>query len=513
MIFALFLLLERIKKPIGEANYLPRLTGINLTQLISKNSFCVIIYTNNFNTRFDFINFAITKFSSHIKFAIASLNESIAPRLLNHKNHNFVIVPYKNGQKVETVSAPKTAIEFANWCEKITRPSVLRINHIDQLRRILGEPGTVLFGVNMISKPVYIKDSNIPFYSINQTYFQYLGISVNTGLYVYRSSDRQLIKSGENYKKFIKSPLADFSLLYITSSNEIEDQEINSTSKYFGGFFVDRENINETSIEATTLIKLSNKYRTIKFGLIEGETADKLSLLSQLQFIKRPFFVLFNINDINTNQLQNHYITFSKDVKSIEQFINNILEGKQDFTKISGKNSKVDLCYNSIESVISDNQNNDVLVLFSESLHSYSSKFLYFLAEESIKLINSKSSPQNKIELYRYDLSQNDIPNVLQISSENNNNNRNQLRNLVLYPKGKEKSELYFDSDESIGSMIDFILSGISFKCEIPEFDEAEIMKEINDRVKPKFVGFKKNLEEERNRREKGESESSDDSL
>lgn len=501
MIFIVFLLFERIKKPIGEANYLPRLTGINLTQLISKNSICVVIYTNHFYTRFDFINFAVTKFSSHIKFAIASLNESIAPKI---SIHNYVIVPYRNGQKLETVSAPKTAIAFANWCEKITRPLIFRINHIDQLRRVLAEPGTVFFGVDMISRPNYIKDNNIPFYSINQTYFKYLGISVNAGLYVYRSSDRQLIKTGENYKKFLKSPLVDFTEIF--SEDEVNEQAIdNGSGQFFGGFFVDRENLNETASEATKLIKLAHQYKTVKFGLIEGEIATKLSMLSQLQFIKRPFFVLFNIN-----QIQNHYVTFSNDEKSIEKFIDDVLAGKQEITKISGKANKNNLCYNNFKSIISEeNQKNDVVVLFSDSINHYPSKFLYFLAEESINIVNSKNSSQNQIELYRYDLSQNEIPESLQTSLEANN--RNQINTLILYPKGKEKEELYFEGDQSLSSMMDFILSGISFKCEVPDFDEDLIMKKISEKMNPKYVGFKNNLAEERNRREKGESE--DDSL
>lgn len=503
MIFTLFLLFERIKKPIGEANYLPRLSGINLTQLISKNSFCVIIYTDNYNTRFDFINFAITKFSSHIKFAIASLNESIAPKIINNKS-KFIIVPYKNGQKVEMIPAPKTAISFANWCEKLTRSPVFRINHIDQLRRILGEPGTVFFGIDMISKPTYVKDNNIPFYSINQTYFKYLGITVTAGLYIYRSSDRQLIKAGENYKKFIKSPLADFSTLF-SSTNEIEEQLINDSVQYFGGYFVDRENINGTAIEATNLIKLANKYKTIKFGLIEGETADKLSLLSQLQFIKRPFFVLYD--SIDVNQLQNHYITFENDFKSIEEFIENVLSKKENVTRISGKISKTDICYDNFKSVISDDQKSDILVLFSDSLQRYSSKILYLLAEESIKIINSNCPSQNQIVLYRYDLSQNDIPSDLQNSLENNNGGP--FNTLILYPKGK--SELYFEGDKSLSSVIDFILSGISFKCDISDYDENAILNEIENKAKPKFIGFKENLAEERHKREKGESD--DESL
>lgn len=500
MILTLFLLFERIKKPIGEANYLPRISGINLTQLISKNSFCIIIYTSNLNARFDFINFAIAKYGSHIKFAIASMNESIAPKLLlNGEKTSFAIVPYKNGQKIETIAAPKTAIAFANWCEKITRPSNLRINHIDQLRRIFLEPGVALFGVNMISRPDYVKDNNIPFYLINQTYFKYLGISISSGLYIYRSSDRQLIKTGDNYKKFTKSPLFDFSLLF-KSSNEIDEQIVNSSSHLFGGFFVDRENINQTANEASILIKLAHKYKSINFGLIEGETANKLAMLSQLQFIKRPFFVLFN--NSNLNQLQYRYVTFSNDINLIETFIDDILSKKQDITSISEKGDQAKLCYNNFNIVINDNQENDILILFSDNLQRRSSRLLYFLAEKALTMINSKYNSK-KIVLYTYDLSQNEIPNDLQISYESNNGNS--IKALVLYPKGKDKDELYYEGDESFYDMIDFISSSVSFKCEVPDFDEDEVMKDIIDRMNPKFVGFKENLADEREKREKGE--------
>ena len=464
MLFLLFSLLERIKSPIGEANNLPRLTGINLTRFIAKNTRCIIIYSDPL-TQFDFINFAVSKYRTQIYFAVASKNETIAPKC----DSKFCIVPYINGNKCIMMNqAPKdSAIEFTNWCDKLLRPSTIAINHIDQLRRVFLEPGVSLLGVDMISKPNYISekdDSSYPFYLVDHTLFQWLNISVSTGLYVYRSVDRQLIRAGENYKKFIKSPLVDL------SKNNIYSKP------YLAGFFVNKEDIALSNKEASMLTKLANKesFKNINFALIEGAVADEISLFSQLQYIKRPFFAIFNSSCSQT--LNQRLVIKSDNINEVEQLINNVLNNNSLLLeKISSDNKNDEfISYNDFEKKL-ESTHGDKLVLFIHDKRNYFSRKFFFLIEKALSLIDSTN-----IHFYRYDLSENDIPKSLQIEQD--------LPILVIYPetsKGAIDSGLYYQSDASIEDLFDFIHFGSTNKFTIPEYNSTELMKSIEEKLNP----------------------------
>lgn len=488
MLFHLFFICELIKKPIGEANYLPRLSLLNLTRYISNTPNCVVIYANSNTARFDFINFAVTKYQPKIKFVIAPMSDLPLTKfnfktIQETNNIDFIIVPYKNGQKYDTIAAPRSPIEFAAWCDLLIRPLINKISYASNLRQIFDEHNTVFFGVNMVSRPDYLNDINIPFYLVSNILFEYLNITVSDGLYIYRPADRQLIKTGENYKKFLKSPLVDFSYVFSRDFGINPLYPNLNKIKYFGGFFVDPNNRTETSSNVLTLSKLATKFPNVLFGLFEGQLATQILTQSNFNLVRRPFFALFDINSIHSI----HYPSLSKKYDDLAHFVDSILKDEIDKNqmKLSGDCSEPNLCYHQYDSIISNRQN-DLAVVYTEG-NMRLTRNLFSILKKTIPLF------KEKINLLKYDLAENEIPENLQFVHD--------LPILVYYPKNKDA--VYFESEITVHDVVEFIHSSKSTKTEFPEFNEQQIIKEIEVDNKPMFTF--KDMTKQREEREKGE--------
>ena len=453
----LFFLQERIRSPIGESTHIPFVTSSNITGFLNRYPLSVIFF-HDLNVRFDFANFGIYKFSQKIAFARASNNETIG-----NCKEQLCVVPFRGTRRIKLQNPPEIAIEFAKWCKRVSKMNeVVVVKTPEDLKEAFQQDGNCLFGVNMKAKPEFIKNNDLQFYLVQDTMFDYFNIKVDSGLYLYRYVDRQLIKTDKNYLKYLKSPLTDI--------NEINLKE----KRYFGGFFINN-NHNETNEQINLLTKLAQRYNDkISFSIIYGDIMDEIKKESKLNYVKNPFFCIFDSNNLSRRWIvldSNNY----KSMNYLENLIQRILSGEEKPDLLSSeKLFNHSVTFNEFQDKIAEN--GDKLILYYSQT---SQKRIRVLFETIFKYIHI-----DNFKFYSYDTDKNEIPDDFDSTPS-----------VILYPEGKMKVPYEDLFDPAL--IVKFLKEegyAISFSN---DYDPSKIKKEVNTILYPKLFQHQKNYSKE----------------
>jgi hypothetical protein len=396
-------LFERITNPIGPSKYIRRLTNRTLSAFVRENPLAVIFHAAPYD-RLDFANFAIRKNSPSISFAVAP--RSCKP-----------IAAYRNGRRVQTAVAPTTPIGFALWCKALVLESLTIVLQAEVLRQVFNRSGIAFIGIDVKERSAEIP-AEYPFYAVSSAVFRSFEFpfNVTSGLYAYRSSDRQFLKVTHKPREYLRSHLVDLALVNV------------SERPFFGGFFLNERTGFEN--ESALLTQLAMRYRNVYFSLYSGGTADYLAAAAGFLHLNVPLFALFRSNESEMN----HWVL------SDFSILPDILAGKIDYIHASGpKTSESALVYNDYEAVLGATPG-DKLVLFTTlDLESLEIE----LAFQKFRTIVNGS----KLHFFTYDIRQNEFPPGVPA---------NDAGAIVLYPEGG--SAILYEGPASVESLLHFVL-------------------------------------------------------
>lgn len=306
---------HRIKEKIGQAVHIPLFTGDELISRMKEKRIGVTIFHESVADN-SFANFGLEKFKNNISFARSGREDG--------KKYGCVyypcIVAFENGKQMDIPPPQARPASFFLWLDELLDGPIKRIKSKEQLRLVLEDHGSVVFGVDEENPPKNI--GKLQFYSVKSTVFKHLNISVEKGYYIYQSIDRRL-------EKFEGKPL---------TSVLVDPREVDITEKqYYAGFVINTKLDKVSEMQVDILKQLAAKYgNKVQFGPIVGMNALLFLKAGKLEGLDAPYFVVFNTSSLTSGR----WLLYRKsdnimDVDNLGKFIEQIISGKLPFTIIS----------------------------------------------------------------------------------------------------------------------------------------------------------------------------------
>lgn len=398
-----FLILYRLGSKFGEFAATPELKQNEIEQLIHNNNETVIYFSDeNFISSAEY---AYSVFHNKIAFRHASSLEAD-----KYCSKTPCAVGFKYGQLYFTyyLDSKESPIELANLCLNLTRPQTGILFYPEELRRIFNGPGTFLLGVDQ-QNPPSTYGGEIPYFGVPKSFFEYFNINVTDSLYVYRSTDRQLVRvAPDTYKKYIRS-------------NLVNPESPNTKGLIFGYFPDDSyaipgtrptyKSVRPDNAEYTILKDLSSIYQDYSFSFF----TEKISKINHLDGVRRPFFAAIDPKDPTNKFIFHHGI---HNLETIKTFIENVTKNTQPKYIANECEGMYSICYDNYTSLVSSKQN--MVIFFGE----YKTKTFDKLRTEMAK---------KNILVYSYNLNSNDKPEQLDMQN---------YRSLIQIWKNGQKYEL-----------------------------------------------------------------------
>jgi hypothetical protein len=393
----------RITAPIGHPRYIPQVSGRDLISFLNTHQLVIIFYTDSVDS-LDFATFAINKYSNFIAFAIAPPSEG----------SGRPIVPYRNGKILPTYVAPTSPIGFTVFCKNIIRPLVTRATHPEILRQVFDTPGTYFLGVGMKERPTDLPNE-YPFIAVEPDVFASFRVEIPPGLYVYRSSDRQLTKVTGKVTRYLKSVLVDI-------------MTVNLTDKpFYGGYFLNEQH--PFSVQANALLELAKKHKNVHWSLFAGDTAEYLASAAGMLYVATPYLTIFRSNESE----RNHWFVTNLSV------VPDILEGRVDYLPATGvKFNQTTLVFTDYDEVVGQVAG-DRIVLFTANDKFSNLGRAFFALQEKVDAPN--------LHFFTYSIRQNEFPLGVQLEK---------VPAIVLYPEGKDL--IVYDGEPSLQDLIHFVM-------------------------------------------------------
>ena len=394
--FIISLLLNRINVPIGESNTLSFLTTEEeLDNFLLIKNYSFIIFSD-FRYVLDSLNFGIYKYKNLISFSYATFNLSNKYGCL--KSPCFV--PFKGNNEIKTDPVIPQTSTFAFWLKRLISSNIIEISNVEEIRFIISQNSYSIFLIDLEEIPKFLpKDYKI--YLVKKNLFKQYGINLDSGCYIYRPIDRQILLFNQTFENTIKTNL----ILPISTLYE--------QKQYFCGFFVDETNLNETNDGINLINFLSNKFiNNFSFSILGSKEHENFIHLGGLRIAEKPFLVIFESKNINNKR----WILQKQDWNNYDYFINffnNISNKIQPYSLISLPlpNYELNETFKELVSINFDenvmNKNYDVLVVLTASWCHHCHQFKPILKKASELLKNEN------IKFYWIDGTKNEMPSYV----------------------------------------------------------------------------------------------------
>jgi len=450
--FLLAIIGTRITSFIGEANNILKKSGQDVDVFISKQYKSLVVFTDS-QHRFDFCNYAIYKHKREVGFIEAPFEEG--------KKYDCsempCFVPFINGTRIKSFPDPKTAIEFSKWMKTVFSSSKIMIEHPEELRVVFNTPGAHVIGIGIKDRPESLR-KEIPFYIVPSSFLTYFNINVTNGIYVYRHSDRQLVRASVNPSQYFKSSL--FDLRYV---------DFNQSSIY-GGIVMNDLDPEDCEKNMDILIKLSSIFPKLVLGSITGSFKDDFVMMAKTQFMKPPYLVIMN-------STSRWVLTESINESNTKDFVGRIIDGIEQPTVVY--QTKFLNNYDTIPELTRKN-------IFEEIDQSQIDKAIYFVESNNYKtrksLLVAKEAQEilkdQPIQFYIYNLSHNDIPIETDIELD--------PPMMMFWKRGF--SPVIYDGDSEIEELIRFFKMESS-SIQVPTYNSTDVTNRVKRTLNPFFKG------------------------
>ena len=458
MFSSLFLILLRIKSPIGEVPNIPVMTSKYLQEALKLSQRSVVFFLEN-KSKIEFAEYGVKKFRDRIDFFKAPSTDAagydcpIFP----------CVVPFQRGKVIETNIAPLQPASFAKWLENVLTPGYVNVSSHEQLSNYLENHQPMIFAVDAKGRP-----SNVPkgsaVYVVTSELFREFGVDVKKGVYIYRPADRELL----SFKGNVEKQLGEASIIDLNSINV-------SLTKYISGYAVNINDDNASQVEIEILNKLAPKYKdATQMTLLYGKFGETYLKDSELDGIPRPFFFTFISEDIGGGRWIINKPDKVHDIQYIEQFLNNIIAEKEEFTFISedvpeNKEPLKKAVGTTYEEIVSQ-KDKDIIVAFISSKDKKTLQIIPLLNETAKLLENTH------VSIYTIDGSLNDFPESIPPLSE--------YPEIYYFRADDKQNPIKFKGFKLFERFLTYIKENTSKELDIPSYNKEEIETNIRNAIK-----------------------------
>ena len=447
-IFLIFL--YRISEPIGSNRKVPFLASGDVNSFVKQAEKSIVIFSDDVE-KCNFINYAHLKLKDNLKFAIAP--EKYGENY-NCKDYPCT-VPFENGEQVNYLPLPsRIASLFYSWCKHFVNPKYSRIANKAKLQTTLNSiDGACVIGIDTADMPSDLP-SDMMFYSVDSDVVHSLNISAEKGVYVFRSSDRELVKvENGNYKDLTETPIVAFKNVDF------------SKKKYVAGFWIDDLNPERSENEISILNQLSKEESDLANDFYFSSYDLDVIVKNRLYYRPVPLFAVFKKEGDNLLRW-----TFSgeqtHDSAFLKKVMNQIRSGELSSGPLNNKDEGNSHSISYFEFTEKVNEDKDVFLVIVKNEETYAS--LVSTAKIVTELFQS-----DQITYYWINLSENDIPHEL---------NPSPTATFYLFPKGNKKSPIpYSLSRVKVFDVLNFIKRHSSIKYDLPSYNIVQKESEIRE--------------------------------
>jgi hypothetical protein len=366
------------------------------------------------------------------------------------------VVAFKNDKPLPFESPPLTAFGFLDWVSRVTASNVIPLTAPESLRKLFEGPQPALIGVDLTSRPTNLTN-NKPFYTVNSSLLEVFGVSVPTGIYLYRPADRELVHYNGDYVK-----LSDAG---ISTASEIDTR----SKRLFAGFSINTSTELYSQTEISLLKQLQAKYRNaLQFANLHGTSAATYEAAAQLEAVPKPYFFVLNASDLSGGR----YIIYNDPERlhsfsALSAFIDRIVAGEEPFTTVSEpvlpddlSNPLKRLVGTSVEQFVLNGERDVLLGVTGPSLHT---QVLLAVLNETAHLLAGIES----LEIGVINGPTNDLPECVPAITT--------YPALFLWPAGRKESPLTYQGPRKVGSVIEFLTNGTGVAFQVPEYNAGEV--------------------------------------
>jgi hypothetical protein len=321
--------------------------------------------------------------------------------------------------------------------------TIVRITHSDHLALLLNSPGSFIFGVDLPHRPANLNRTS-PFYSVSAMLFSSLGLAVTSGLYVYRSADRQLVPADPSeVGRLLRSPLSDLSL--------------DIASPYFGGF-VFGDNSSEQAFETAVLMDVAE---TAPSDFALGILPQSVVEAAALRFLSGPIFAVFRNR---ANESVRRRFLLRRDAahrgSAILEFLEEIAAGKAQFEIVS-RESSFEFGISRVGFSRVFESGGFALVLFAGQKGALSRDWA---AAKRVRALVG----EERLQLFLFDATENDLPENVSVD---------RLPSFVLLRPGRAPAPL--GQPHGFKALFEAVVDAAGARWRIPEFSAKSAEEEV----------------------------------
>ena len=428
--------------------------------LKSKNHTVVVF--GDYRYYLSFMDFGMYKYQDEIAFGLAPSKFA--------ENYTCPSLPcfaaFENEKQIPLHNPPARVVDFARWCSRVLNWKFIELKSLDDIRTLFNEKGTHVFAIDYEVGPELdeaIKDipENVSINIAQSELFSALFLPVSKGIYVYRASDRMLLPLNESntFADLKKSPFIK------PDPNSIKEKE------YFAAFIIGDD---DTYVKIgqqcyDTLVSLVKKFSDkIGFALLAGPTKYYFTKQGKLNSAKEPYFVVFNSSHVTNDRwlVLHHNIS---DVQYYEDFLQRIVDKKEDYTLISKKEPNQpenevfkEVVASTFKHYIIENEN-DTLCVITAPWCGHCKHFKPILKETAQDLVGL---PYN---IFWFD------------GTENENSMFPEFKGyptMYLFPAGKKDSPIEFSGERTVEGVKDFLSKNATIKLQLNTTDNNSTKSE-----------------------------------
>lgn len=503
MFLILGFLFYRVKEPIGEISYIPKLHNKKeLNSFLESNKNAAIIFSPpKDNSELNFMNYPISVFKKKLKFAIS--DPEFANQFNTPVSHNkTTVIGFISGKPVYFNNDPKTPIELtpfqiATYFDYLLGLRTKKIHTPEELRQILNGNRVAVIGVENVPKPANFPPNEI-FYESSVSFFWHFKINITGGIYVYRPADRQLIRANNNYKVYTKTFITDINNLLRDDLTELKQK------KYIAGYYASSNNQTLSTHESKILNEIAKNKdysNDFYFSFFPRSPDNLLYVNGRFNYFTSPFFVVVETSFLAENTPQSfenakRWIIInenqSHDLNYILDFLDRIRNEQEKAPVLISEELKEDDVQTNLSIPISMKLTYGKFGTLTKSLKdSKKDNFVVFIKKGcarynriilTIKILQRMLESHN-LQLSVFDVSKNDLPDsVYQIINHEFGikNGIIDIPFMIQFPYSNDQpSSRFYHGMFIFDEMIDWISHFASDPFETPQYDSDAIRTEI----------------------------------
>lgn len=434
----------------GAINFIPFVTGENLTSFVSKGKSVVFFTTGLDNLKF--VNYGITKYRHKVNFAWSTVGDA---RVLGLNGP--AIAKFEDGQLDENAFKGRALGSFLRWLDMFTKGDSYEIKTHEELRQSLNKVANTFFAVDMEKIPEKFQNESI--IRVKADLFKQFNLSVSKGMYLMRGCDRQLVNVDYANIEEAKKCTID-NLLTI----ELDEKP------FIAGYFADNEDdsFNEDMLGIMKHLKAEYDEKVYFTSFIPKSHSKIFISKGKLSTAKLPIFVMFNTSDISERRwILDGYKEELLNYTYVSNFVRRVINGEEELGLIS--KPKFDLDNGGSLKELSASQfkksvfetEDPVLVAFTAPWCYHCKKVKPVLNATAMILGNTN------IKFYFFDCDGNDMPKrVPEVDG---------YPTIYLWP-GNHTKPKQFEGTRNIPSFIEFLKNNAKTEFTVPEYNETEIL-------------------------------------